>query len=304
MAIHITVVPASTKAGKETIAALLSSPTKPVIRGIYRDLSKAPAEFTAHSNFEATTGDVSAGTGLDFTGSDAVFYVPPPTYDGADLGEFATKAANNVKKALQDAATVKKLLLFSSMGAQYDHGIGTLQINHISDNILKDAVPEVLIVKPGYFQENWAHAFQTIQADPPLVYSTITPVDHKIPMVSLIDVGEVCADALIDEEKKTSPHFFDLYGPQHYNAMDVKLAIEEVTGKKLEIAAVPKDQLAGFYAEQIPAAHVQAFVEMTTAALPGGIMAGDFGDHEHTVKGKVELVDALRKLYSAENATT
>lgn len=123
MAIHITVVPASTQAGKRTIAALLSSPTKPVIRGIYRDLSKAPAESTAHSNFEATTGDVSAGTGLDFTGSDAVFYVPPPTYDGADLAEFATKAANNVKKALQDAATVKKLLLFSSMGAQYDHGI-------------------------------------------------------------------------------------------------------------------------------------------------------------------------------------
>lgn len=77
-----------------------------------------------------------------------------------------------------------------------------------------------------------------------------------------------------------------------------------MTGKKLEIAAVPKDQLAEFYAGQIPAAHVQAFVDMTTAALPGGIMAGDFGDHEYTVKGKVELVDALRKLYAAENATT
>lgn len=123
MALHITIVPASTQAGKRTIAALLSSPTKPVIRGIYRDPSKAPAEFTAHSNFEATTGDVSSGTGLDFTGSDAVFYVPPPTYDGTDLAEFATKAANNVKNALQDAVSVKKLLLFSSMGAQYDHGI-------------------------------------------------------------------------------------------------------------------------------------------------------------------------------------
>lgn len=85
--------------------------------------------------------------------------------------------------------------------------------------------------------------------------------------------------------------------------MDVKLAVEEVTGKKLEIAAIPKYQLEGFFSEQVPAAYVQAFVEMTTAALPGGTMAGDFGDHEHTVKGKVELVDALRKLYLAENVT-
>ncbi|KAF7555203.1 hypothetical protein G7Z17_g2390 [Cylindrodendrum hubeiense] len=300
MALNISIVPASTKAGKETIAALLNSPSKPFIHAIYRDPSKAPAEFTTHSNFKATTGDVSTGTGLDFTGSDAVFYVPPPTYDGTDLGEFATQAANNVKKALQDATTVNKLLLFSSMGAQYDHGIGILRINHISDTILKDAVPEVLIVKPGYFQENWVHAFQTIQADPPLLYSPLTPVDHKIPMVSLVDVGEACAQALLDEDKKTSPHFFDLYGPQHYSATDVQLAVEEVTGKKVEIAAVPKDQLAGFFAEQVPAAYVQDFVEMTTSALPGGTMAGDFGDHEHTVKGKVELVDALRKLYSAQ----
>ncbi|KAK7409234.1 hypothetical protein QQX98_008610 [Neonectria punicea] len=299
MAPIITVVPASTKAGKETISALLKSPSQPLIRAIYRDLSKAPAEFTAHPNFEAKTGDVATGTGLDFAGSDAVFYVPPPTYDGTDLGEFATKTANYVKKALQDASTVKKLLLFSSMGAQYDHGIGILRINHISDTILKDAVPEVLIIKPGYFQENWAHAFDTIKADPPVFYSPVTPVDHKIPMVSLIDVGEACAEALLDEVKKTSPHYFDLYGPRHYSATDVKLAVEEVTGKQVEIVAIDKAHLAGFFAEQVPAAYVQDFVEMTASALPGGTMAGDFGDHEYTVKGNVQLVEALRRLYSA-----
>ncbi|KPM35297.1 hypothetical protein AK830_g11285 [Neonectria ditissima] len=299
MAPIITVVPASTKAGKETIATLLRSPSQPLIRAVYRDPSKAPAEFTAHLNFEAKTGDVSTGTSLDFSGSDAVFYVPPPTYDGTDLREFATQAANNVKKALQDALIVKKLLLFSSMGAQYDHGIGVLCINHISDTILKNAVPEVLIIKPGYFQENWVHAFGTIQADPPVLYSPMTPVDHKIPMVSLIDVGKACAQALLDEEKRASPHYFDLYGPRHYSTTDVKLAVEEVTGKKVEIIAIEKEHLAGFFAEQVPPAYVQDFVEMTASALPGGTMAGDFGDHEHTIKGKVQLVEALRKLYPA-----
>ena len=45
------------------------------------------------------------------------------------------------------------------------------------------AAPEVVIVKPGYFQENWAHVFETIKQDPAVIYSTITPNDHKIPMV-------------------------------------------------------------------------------------------------------------------------
>ncbi|KAH7131303.1 hypothetical protein EDB81DRAFT_906411 [Dactylonectria macrodidyma] len=299
MAPHITVVPASTKAGKATISELLSSPSKPFVRAIYRDASKAPAEFISHPNFEVVTGDVSVGSSLNFTGSDAVFYIPPPTFDGTDLAEFATNAANNVKKALQDATSVKKLLVFSATGSQHDHGIGTLRINYISDTILKDAVAQVLIIRPGYFHEDWARVFKTPQTEPPVLHSPMTPIDHKLPMVSLIDVGEVCAHALLDEEDKTSPYFFDLHGPRHYSTTDVKLAVEEVTGKKWELVAIPKDQLAAFWAEQVPALYVPDFVEMTTAGLPGGIMGGEYGNIERIVNGKVELVDALRKAYSA-----
>ncbi|CAM1510984.1 Fc.00g084970.m01.CDS01 [Cosmosporella sp. VM-42] len=299
MAFRITILPASTKAGKETIRALLNGASIPFIRGVYRDTSKAPAEFTNHPNFEAVEGDVSAGTGLDFSGSHAVFYVPPPTYDGTNQSEHATKTAHNVKKALLNAPSVKKLLLFSSMGAQYDHNIGILRLNHISDAILKDAVPEVLVAKAGYFQENWVHAFATVQADPPVIYSTITPLDHKIPMVSIRDVGEICAQKLLDTETKASPLFFDLFGPRHYNAHDVKAAVEEVTNKKAELVAVEQNQLTEFYGQQIPAAHVQDMVEMTIAALPGGIMAGDFEREVNVVKGKIELVDALRRISEA-----
>lgn len=124
MTYRITVVPASTRAGKETIQALLEEPSKPSVHGIYRDLSKVPSEFKESPNFTATQGDVSDGNGLDFTSSDAVFYIPPPTYDeNTTQADHATKTAKNIKKALQDASSVKKLLLFSSIGAQYDRQI-------------------------------------------------------------------------------------------------------------------------------------------------------------------------------------
>lgn len=123
MSRHFTVVPASTQSGRETIRALLSSPSKPFVRAIYRDPAKAPAEFTQSPNFEVVKGDVSSAEGLDFTGSDAVLYVPPPTYDGQDQGDFATNAAQNVLKALQKTPSVKRLVLHSAMGAQHGSGI-------------------------------------------------------------------------------------------------------------------------------------------------------------------------------------
>ena len=123
MALRITVIPASTQAGKETVRTLLADDRKPFVNAIYRDVSKVPTEFVNHPHFIAVKGDVTKDSGLDFSDSDAVFYIPPPTYDGTDSAEFATTNANNIKAALKRAPSVKRLLVFSAIGAQYDKGI-------------------------------------------------------------------------------------------------------------------------------------------------------------------------------------
>lgn len=121
---HVTVVPASTKAGCETIRRLLVDDSKPTVRGIYRDPAKAPTEFTSHPNFEVATGDVGTPGKLDFAGTDAVFYIPPPTYDdGTPQDVWAERSAGNVKNALQGSPNVKRLLLFSAIGANHDKGV-------------------------------------------------------------------------------------------------------------------------------------------------------------------------------------
>ncbi|KAF4981582.1 hypothetical protein FZEAL_2648 [Fusarium zealandicum] len=294
---HITVVPASTKAGRETIRVLLASDSKPVVRGIYRDPSKAPVDFINSSNFDAIKGDVGSGSDLDFNGSDAVFYIPPPIYDGTDQGEWATQTATNVKKALQEA-NVKRLLILSAIGSQNDHGIGVLRINYISDTILKEAAPEVLIVRPSYFQEDFTSLLEDAKKDPPVVQSWITPIDHTIPMVSLKDIGKHCASSLLSKSTKPSPHYTKLFGPRFYGALDLKKAVEEVTGKEVELKLVENDQLANFFAELLPEAYVQEFVDMTTGGLPGGIIAKNFVYDDDTIKGQVELVDTLRESYT------
>lgn len=122
MPTRITVLPASTQAGKETIRFLLSSGSKPLVRGIYRNPSKAPAGFTDNPNFEAVQGDVATSSSeLDFSASDAVLYVAPPTWDdNVDHDEYSYRTANRVKDAVAKASGVRRLVIQSAMGAHYD----------------------------------------------------------------------------------------------------------------------------------------------------------------------------------------
>ncbi|KAH6664778.1 hypothetical protein F5X68DRAFT_160937 [Plectosphaerella plurivora] len=301
MSLRFTVIPASTAAGKATIRSLLNSKTQLTVHGIYRDVSKAPAEFTNNPNFTASLGDVSSGEGLDFSGSDAVLYVPPPPATGTDLDEFSNRTAAHVKDALAKAG-VKRLVLISSMGSQYDREIGVLRLNHLSNKALEHAAPEVVIVRPGLFQEQWAHVFETVKADPPVMYSTVTPVNYKAPMVSVKDVGIYCAKNLFEvgSDLPSSPFYYSLYGPRNYSTEDIRDAVEEVTGKKVGIIAIERENLADFYSQQYPADQVSWMVDMTTAALPGGIMADEFVGDKDTVWAEEEMVSTLRRIYEGE----
>lgn len=97
-----------------------------------------------------------------------------------------------------------------------------------------------------------------------------------------------------------SPYYFDLFGPRNYSTDDIKAAVEEITGKKVGIVAIEREDLAGFYAQQYPADQVSWMVDMTTAALPGGTMADDFVGNEGTVWAEEELVSTLRRIFEGE----
>lgn len=123
MDLNITIIPASTQVGRETISLLLRSDIRTQITAYYRDVSKAPLDFLSHTRFAAVKGDISHDAEVSFAGSDAVLYIPPPTYDGADSVEFARKCAQEVRAALSRAQSVKRLLVLSAMGTHRDSGI-------------------------------------------------------------------------------------------------------------------------------------------------------------------------------------
>ncbi|KAF4439705.1 hypothetical protein F53441_12516 [Fusarium austroafricanum] len=293
MASQITVVPASTKIGKETIRLLLASREKPSIRGIFRDTTKALAEYTNHPNFKAVKGDIASGGTLDFGNSDAVLYVPPPTYEGMDQSDWAKQAATNVKDALKKAG-VKRLVIISGLGSQHDHGIGFVRLNHHTDQILRDSAPEVTILQCTHFQEEFEYMFQIPLGEPPTISPWIAPKDYRIPMVSIKDIGETCTKCLLTKPEKASPQVFKLFGPRPYSSEDMRDVFEEVTGKKVELEISQGEDLKSFLGMLFPEHCLPDFLEMLESSLPGGLISKEYEYDEKTITGKVDLMDVFR----------
>ncbi|KAG9256865.1 uncharacterized protein F5Z01DRAFT_672095 [Emericellopsis atlantica] len=295
MTLTVSVIPASSNAGQATIRHLLKDEI--AVRGFYRNTSKAPHEFHESPLFTATQGDVQDAASLKFEGSDVVFYVPPPIYDGTDLGEFATNAANNIKGALQKA-NVRRLVLLSAPGAQHSSGIGILKINHISDEILKQSVPEVFIMRPFYFYEDWASQIPTLKEDPSTITSVYSPLDFKVPMVSIKDVGLYAARSVTGPPPATSPHIFKLYGPKAYSALDVRDAIARAINRDVGIKEITPDKLREHTAALVPESIVDDIVGITTATLPGGTLQDEFEPRQGVDEiGEITLEDAFLEVF-------
>ncbi|EXK43231.1 hypothetical protein FOXG_15397 [Fusarium oxysporum f. sp. lycopersici 4287] len=296
---HVAIAPASNKTSTAAISSLLSQNREIHVKGLYRDLKKVPNEFSSADNFEAIQGDVGDVNTLDFSGSDAVLMVLPPAYDGRDIIEHSQRISSNVKTAIERAGTVKRLVLLSSVGAEFSEGVGELKTNHISEEVLKNTdIPEIIIIRCSYFMENWTMSVETLKGSDPYFFSTITPLDFKIAMVAIKDIGAAMATQLIrDWTPPRKPYIMELHGPEPYSPLDAQKAFSQALGEDVEVKAVEKEDLSEFYGKIFAPQIVNEWVEMSTCFLPGGIAEKDLSKPSDVdvIYGKTTLNEALRE---------
>ncbi|KAF5618589.1 nucleoside-diphosphate-sugar epimerase [Fusarium sp. NRRL 52700] len=295
---QVTVAPASNKTSTAAIRSLLSQNPEIQVKGLYRNLNKVPDAFSSAGNFTTVQGDVGDLDTLDFSGSDAVLMVLPPAYDGRDIIEHAQRISNNVKTAIEKAGSVQRLVLLSSVGAEFLKGAGELKTNHISEQVLKTIdIPEIIIIRCSYFMENWTMSVETLTGSDPFFFSTITPLDFKIAMVAIKDIGEAMATQLTRNwTPPNKPYITELHGPEPYSPLDVQKAFSQALGKDVEIKAIEKEDLAEFYGKMFAPQIVNEWVEMSTCFLPGGIAEKDLfkPSDVDVIYGKTTLTEALR----------
>ncbi|KAM0551845.1 hypothetical protein ACHAPJ_008181 [Fusarium lateritium] len=247
------------------------------IKALYRDLKKVPDEFNSTDNFTAVQGEVCDAATLDFSGSDAVLACLPPAYDGRDIIAHAQTVSSNIRDAIDKAGGVKRLVLLTSVGAEFAEGVGEIKTNHISEEVLKATnIPEIIIARCAYFMENWTMSVETLKGPDPFFFSTITPLNFRIAMVAAKDIGQSLATELIREwTPPTKPYIYELHGPQPYSPLDVQQAFSQALGKDVEVKAVEKNELPKFFGQIVAPQIVNEWVEMTLSFLPGGIAEKD-----------------------------
>ncbi|PHH77597.1 hypothetical protein CDD80_424 [Ophiocordyceps camponoti-rufipedis] len=295
---RIAVAPASAKTAAAAIRRLLAAPEPVEVRALYRNLGRVPTALSSNPRFRAVRADVSDPLSLDFAGCDAVLAVTPPVYDGRDVVANAEAVSNNVKDAIARSGSVKRLVLLSSSGAQFSKGVGEMKTNNAAERIFTDTdIPAVIFVRCAYFMENWTANLDTLRAPKPFFYSTVTPLDWKMPMVPIDDIGSTLASQLIGRTMPAlKPHIFELHGPRLYTPLDVQQAFCSALRKQVAIKPVERAELDAFFSRIFPPQSVGEWVEMATCFLPGGVMAADSINYDDVLvqRGTTELVDAIK----------
>lgn len=144
-------------------------------------------------------------------------------------------------------------------------------------------------------------SLDTLKAPEPFFFSTITPLDFKVHMVAIKDIGEALAAQLTKPSvPNTKPQILELHGPEPYTPYDVQKAFSRALNKNVAVKPVERQELAAFYANVFPPQIVDEWVEMATSFLPGGIAEKDVNKptDAEVVQGKTTLFEGLEAAVS------
>lgn len=246
------------------IADNLIKNNKPV-RGVIRDPEKAndlenkgiEVRIADYFDLEALKKAVKDG--------ELIFVLTPETASSEDvLGDTRT-LLNNYRRAIE-SSEIRKIIGLSSIGAQHKKGTGNLRMSYMLEHAFgKMPIPQVFI-RPAYYYSNWLMYLSAVQEQGML--PTFFPVNHKIPMISPMDVADFIADKIRNGIDKSA--IYEVVGPESPSPKDVANIFGGILNSDVKAQQVPRErwketlQQAGFTNDAS-----QNLIEMTDAVING-----------------------------------
>lgn len=138
---------------------------------LVRDPSKLSPAIRARTRVVQGTLESEASLDRALVGADAAFLlIPPPAATVTHWRDWQT-AIGNVFASAAARADVQRVVLLSSSGAQHDDLSAISGLGNV-ERILRDAMPNVVALRAGYFMENTLGSLSTI-AQAGAVYGVI-----------------------------------------------------------------------------------------------------------------------------------
>lgn len=231
---------------------------------ISRSADKAAALAARGARVVEGSTDDAATLKAAFAGADALFWVTPPA-GRPDYEAWSVDAARTAA-ALASEAGIRHVVVLSSVGAHTGRGTGPVGILLEVEEAFAAVIPNVTVLRPGFFMENLFRDLPTIQAMGR--FFSPVPGDKKVPIVATADIADVAARELL--HPRSGRHVLGIHGPEDLTYFEVAALIGEAWGRPVEFIQVGvEDARQGMLGAGLPAHAAAIFCEMYQAILDG-----------------------------------
>jgi len=223
---------------------------------------------------KAVTGDVLNARDLTaaFRGSDIIYAMVPPQYGAPDPVAYYDQVAASLGTAIAESG-VRRVVLLSSLGGELPSGTGiVVGLNHAEERLKALPGLDLLILRPGYFYENFFGSMQMIQGMG--VNGGATKADVPMVMISAGDIGDLAARAMLAGDfSGTSVR--ELFGPRDLTMSQATRILGEKIGKPdLAYQQFPNEGvIAGLKQAGFSEGVAKSFVGMSEAFNAGRVRA-------------------------------
>ena len=229
--------------GSRVVAQLLDAGA--TVRAFLRD--PARLDNSVRDRVDARTGSLEDAAALAdaMRGADAAFLLVPPNMQAADWRAFIRGVGRTMAAAAQQAG-LRRAVFLSSIGADLPN-VGPVSGVGEVEGILRPAIPDLAILRPGYFFENTLGALGTI-SDAGQVFGGFDGA-LTFPQVATRDIGDVAARWLLDAAWTGQPTI-GVHGPRDLSSNEQAQLIAEALGRPVRYTQIPveavKQAMAGF----------------------------------------------------------
>jgi len=286
---------ATGQVGSAVVNYLLSQSVP--VRVVIRSENKAQSFRSRH--VDVVIADLTDADALTkaFQGAKAVFAMNPPAFNDPDLQVAAANVSHALASAIK-AAKVERVVVLSSIGSERSSKTGNILTAHTMEEILKTSAPQVVMVRPTAFMENWLHGASAVKSgQSPVIGSMFKKLDRKIPHIATDDIGRVSAEYMTKPKNEVDNLvIIELEGPEPYSPNDVAKVTSEALGKPVSAVAMSEEMMRGLFENfGWPKTTGDNWIEMFQG-FDDGTICWTNDEKVIRIKGKLTLADVLNKV--------
>lgn len=220
------------------VADALIAQRKP-IRVVVRSADKGAAWKARGADVAVADADDAPALAKALRGAEGAYIIVPRNFAVSDVLESRERCIESLARAVSESG-ITNVVFMSSVGAHRRSGTGLIRSLYYAEQRFAEVKADITFVRGSYFLENWDTDLQALRTGN--VFNTFLKADHKIPQVSVRDLGNLIADFLMHPER--GHRVVECTGPADWSPADIAQAMGEVTGKSVQVKEWPASAAA------------------------------------------------------------